>query len=307
MSLRTTELRHHQSGDIDMLASSEAASILLSGQVDAVRSVFGAIPAITQAASLLAKRFQQGGNLIYCAAGSSGLMALADGLELPGTFGIPNTRIKILFAGGDACLKNLLGGPEDDENLAIQDIAAADLSADDTVIALSASGLTPYALKAVELAKNAGAKSVAIANNEGAPLFKDADVAICLPTPPEVIAGSTRMGAGSAQKVALNMISTLMAIELGHVHDGHMVNVVADNEKLKQRAHGIVMQISACSKQTAHDALDLCGGHVKPAVLIASGAENPEAAKILLERNGQKLRPSLSELKQSQGSKLKNA
>ena len=229
-------------------------------------------------------------------------MALADGLELPGTYGISNNRIKILFAGGDACLKYLLGGPEDDEELAVQDVAASGLSSDDTIIALSASGSTPYAVKALELAQEVGAKSIALANNDNAPLLRIADIAIFLPTPPEVIAGSTRMGAGSAQKVALNMISTLMAIELGHVHDGYMVNVVADNEKLRQRARRMIMDIARCNANAANDALDQSGGAVKLAVLLASGADDKEAAKNLLERNGQKLRPSLSALKQGHGS-----
>ena len=302
MIYRTTELRHSQSSNIDMLSAGEVASILHSGQMAAVRAVEEAIPAIIQAASMLAERVQKGGNIVYCAAGSSGLMALADGLELPGTYGISNNRIKILFAGGDACLKNLLGGPEDDEELAVQDVARSGLGSDDTIIALSASGSTPYAVKALQLAQEVGAKSIALANNDNAPLLNIADIAILLPTPPEVIAGSTRMGAGSAQKVALNMISTLMAIELGHVHDGHMVNVVADNEKLKQRARGMIMDIAGCDEGAARTALDQSGGAVKLAVLIASGANNPDAAKDLLERNGQKLRPSLSALKQSRGS-----
>lgn len=307
MPLRTTELRHNQSNNIDLLSAGEAASILHSGQVAAVRAVDEALPSIAEAASMLATRVRNGGNIVYCAAGSSGLMALADGLELPGTYGISNTRIKILFAGGDACLKNLLGGPEDDEKLAVQDIEMADLSTADTIIVVSASGSTPYAVKALQLAKQAGAKSIALANNEDAPLLSNADVAIFLPTPPEVIAGSTRMGAGSAQKVALNMLSTLMAIELGHVHDGHMVNVIADNEKLKERARRMIMEISGCSELVAHETLDQCNGAVKLAVLLASGADDLVAAKDLLERNDQKLRPSLSALKQSQGSKLKNA
>lgn len=302
MPSRTTELRHRQSSNIDMLSAGKAASILLSGQVAAVRAVDEALPAITQAASLLAARVSKGGNIVYCAAGSSGLMALADGLELPGTYGISNNRIKILFAGGDACLKYLLGGPEDDEELAVQDVAASGLSSDDTIIALSASGSTPYAVKALELAQEVGAKSIALANNDNAPLLRIADIAIFLPTPPEVIAGSTRMGAGSAQKVALNMISTLMAIELGHVHDGYMVNVVADNEKLRQRARRMIMDIARCNANAANDALDQSGGAVKLAVLLASGADDKEAAKNLLERNGQKLRPSLSALKQGHGS-----
>lgn len=302
MNCRTTELRHSHSSNIDMLSAGEVASILLSGQVTAVRAVEQALPAIAQAASMLAERVRAGGNIFYCAAGSSGLMALADGLELPGTYGISNERIKILFAGGDACLKNLLGGPEDDEDLAAQDIASSGLCSNDTIIALSASGSTPYPLKALKLAQEIGAKSVAVANNDNAPLLDLADVAIFLPTPPEVIAGSTRMGAGSAQKVTLNMISTLMAIELGHVHDGHMVNVVADNEKLRQRAQRMVVDIAGCDASAANDALDQSGGAVKLAVLLASGAGNLDAAREILERNGQKLRPSLSALKQSRGS-----
>ena len=302
MQRRTTELRHHKASNIDLLSGDEAAQILLSGQVSAVQAVASASNLIAEAASLLAQRVRAGGNIVYCAAGSSGLMALADGLELPGTFGIPHSKIKILFAGGDACLKELRGGPEDDEQLAAQDIGAANLSPNDAIIVLSASGSTPYAVRALELARERGSATIALANNAETPLLQNADVAIFLPTPPEVIAGSTRMGAGSAQKVALNIISTLMAMELGHVHDGHMVNVVADNEKLRQRAQGIVMAISGSSVDVANEALDQSNGAVKLAVLLASGVADTAAANKLLESNGQKIRPSLLELEQSYGS-----
>lgn len=296
---KTTEQRSKTSDNIDNLNPDVVASILFDGQLAAVKAVDVALPSIAKASTLLVQALKNGGNLVYCAAGSSGLMALADGLELPGTYGISNDNIKILLAGGQAGLSELRGGPEDDENCAIQDINSVNISSDDTIIVLSASGTTPYAVKALKLAKEAGTKSIAIANNAGTPLLEIADVAVFLPTPPEVIAGSTRMGAATAQKIALNMMSTLMAIELGHVHDGHMVNVTADNEKLRIRARGIVTAISGCDEATANSALDDSAGVVKLAVLLASGAKTLEEAKLVLERNGQKLRSSLSALKQS--------
>jgi N-acetylmuramic acid 6-phosphate etherase len=304
---KITEQRSGVSENIDSVSVELAASILFNGQLEAVKAVDAALTSIVHASSLLAQGVASGGNIIYCAAGSSGLMALADGLELSGTYGILNDRVKILLAGGDACLKHLRGGPEDDDNLAIQDVASVNISSNDTMILLSASGSTPYVVKALSLAKDAGLTTIAIANNENAPILNKADVAVFLPTPPEVIAGSTRMGAGTAQKIALNVMSTLMAIELGHVHDGHMVNLLADNEKLKQRALGIVSAISGCDDDVAQSALDRADGHVKLAVLIASGAGSAEDAKIILERNGHKLRSSLSALKMSHGSKLGNA
>lgn len=296
---KTTEQRSKTSDNIDNLNPDVVASILFDGQLAAVKAVDVALPSITKASTLLVQALQNGGNLVYCAAGSSGLMALADGLELPGTYGISNDNIKILLAGGQAGLSELRGGPEDDENCAIQDVSSVNITSNDTIIVLSASGTTPYAVKALKLAKEAGAKSIAIANNAGTPLLEIADVAVFLPTPPEVIAGSTRMGAATAQKIALNMMSTLMAIELGHVHDGHMVNVTADNEKLRIRARGIVTAIAGCDEATANSALDDSAGVVKLAVLLASGAKTLEEAKLVLERNGQKLRSSLSALKQS--------
>lgn len=307
MHRKTTEQRNEIASNIDAMDVDAAAAILFSGQVAAAKAVESALPQLVQASALLAQSVLQGGNLIYCAAGSSGLMALADGLELPGTYGISHNRIKILLAGGDAALKELRGGPEDDEDLAAQDVKEANLSSNDAIIVLSASGTTPYAVKALSIAKSIGAKSIAIANNSNTPLLNQADVGVYLPTPPEVIAGSTRMGAGSAQKIALNIMSTLMAIELGHVHDGHMVNLIADNEKLIQRARAMVIDISGCDQACAEAALNESSGAVKPAVLLASGAKDKETAQNILESNGQKLRPSLSMLKESEGSELKKA
>lgn len=307
MHHKTTEQRNEIARNIDAMDVDAAAAILFGGQVAAAKAVERALPQLVQGSDLLAQCIDEGGNLVYCAAGSSGLMALADGLELPGTYGIPHDRIKILLAGGDAALKELRGGPEDDEALAVHDVAEAKLTYKDAIIVLSASGTTPYAVNALRIAKSIGARSIAIANNSDTPLLNLADVGVFLPTPPEVIAGSTRMGAGSAQKIALNIMSTLMAIKLGHVHDGHMVNLIADNEKLIQRARAMVIDISGCDQACAEAALNESSGAVKPAVLLVSGAKDKETAENLLESNGQKLRPSLSMLKESEGSELKKA
>src|SRR5690606_26975442 len=148
-------------------------------------------------------------------------------------------------------------------------------------------------------AKRRGAATIAIANNRGAPLLEKADAAILLETPPEVIAGSTRMGAGTAQKIALNMLSTLAAVHLGHVHNGYMVNLRADNAKLRARAAHIVMAISGCDQDRARSALDASGGEVKPAILLAAGAHDMNAAEELLDGSGRRLRPALSKLEGS--------
>ncbi|RUU51379.1 N-acetylmuramic acid 6-phosphate etherase, partial [Mesorhizobium sp. M2C.T.Ca.TU.002.02.1.1] len=232
----------------------------------------------------------------YAAAGSSGLMAMADALELPGTFGIARDRIAILIAGGDDAFRTLAGGPEDDTGEASAAVAAAAIGKGDCLIAISASGSTPYAVQALQDARSRGAATIAIANNRGAALFKQADVAILLETPPELIAGSTRMGAGTAQKIALNMLSTLTAIHLGHVHDGYMVNLTADNIKLRDRAVRMVAAISGKSREDAARLLEESGGVVKTAILLAAGAANADAAEKILEGAGQKLRPALSAL-----------
>jgi N-acetylmuramic acid 6-phosphate etherase len=302
MSLRRTEEVHGKASGLDTQPPLAILTTLADAQVEAARAVKEALPALADASELAARQLSAGGRLVYAAAGSSGLMALADALELPGTFGIARERVVILFAGGAAALEDLAGGPEDDEALASTDVATAKVGPDDCVIALSASGSTPYALAALAAARAVGARTIAVANNPGARLFEGADVAVLLPTPPEVIAGSTRMGAGTAQKIALNLFSTLLAIRLGHVHDGYMVGVRPDNAKLKARAARIVAAIGGCAESKARCLLDRADGSVKAAVLMAAGAADADAADRILERAGRRLRPALSMIEGSQGS-----
>ena len=293
----TTEARHARAEGLDGLPAAAILSVLLDGQLGAVESVRKAIPDIERAARLAADKLSAGGRVIYCGAGSSGLMAMADGLELPGTYGITSDQAPILLAGGEESLKLLAGGYEDDVELASEDVQALSVNASDCMVCVSASGSTPYTLRAAENGRARGAAVIGIANNADTPLLKAADVAVLLATPPEAIAGSTRMGAGTAQKIALNMLSTLTAVHLGHVHDGFMVNLRPDNAKLRDRARRMVSVISGTDMDRAGRLLDEADGSVKIAVLLAAGAEGAQTAGRLLESCNQNLRSALEKAK----------
>jgi len=274
----------HSDLPIDAMAPDAALSAMLGSQVRALDSVAPALPKIAEAAALMAQVLGQGGVVHYAAAGSSGLMALADACELPGTFGIAQAQVRIHMAGGVPSGGVMPGDTEDDA--AEAQCAARHLRAGDLAIVLSASGTTPYALAFAEAARTAGARIVAIANVAGAPLLAQADVAIALETGPEILAGSTRLGAGTAQKVALNMISTQAGILLGHVHDGLMVNLKPDNIKLRRRAVQIVARVARVADPAAQAALEATGFDTKPAVLVAAGADLGAARALLAEHKG---------------------
>jgi len=292
MASRGTEALNEKARGLDTRVPGDVLSLLSSAQQEAARAVDAAHDAISRASELAAGSIAAGKRLIYAGAGSSGLMAMADALELPGTYGIPNEQIVILLAGGVADLLDLKGAPEDNIDQAKIDAERA-IAAGDCVISISASGSTPYALAVAEVAKAKGARLIAIANNAGARLFDGADVGILLETPPEMVSGSTRMGAGTAQKIALNMFSTLMAIRLGHVHDGYMVNLRADNRKLLVRAARIVSEISGLEIESAERLVDAASGSVKTAILLAAGAEDKSSAETMLRESGQNVRRAL--------------
>ncbi|MFP7570285.1 N-acetylmuramic acid 6-phosphate etherase [Marivita sp. S2033] len=294
----TEQLTHTQA--LDALDASAAATALLQGQLAAVAAVAGATAGIVRAAEAMAAAIRAGGRLVYAAAGSSGLMALADSSELAGTFGIPPDAVQIHMAGGVPVDGRMPGDTEDD----VQDVdaIAKGVTQQDVVIVLSASGTTPYAVAIAERCKAQGATLVAMANNAGSRLLELADIAICIETPPEVIAGSTRMGAGSAQKVALNMMSSLMGVKLGHVYGGMMVNVVADNAKLVNRSIGMVRQISGVPEDTARAALELTDGRTKLATLVAAGCSLAQAKALLAQHDGH-LGPCLDTLRSQQNAR----
>lgn len=294
MHHRQTEHLHGDAVGLDALPLLDVAQLLAKAQRDALRVVSAAADALARGGALMSDTIRNGGTIHYAAAGSSGLMAMADACELAGTFGIDPSQVNIHMAGGVPQDAAMPGGTEDDVEEARQ--AANAITTKDVVILLSASGSTPYVLEIAALARTSGAATICIANNAAAPLLDLADVAVCLPTPPEVLAGSTRLGAGTAQKVALNTMSTVMGVALGHVHDGMMVNARADNAKLRARAAGMVAMIAQVDDAKAHWCLDQTNGDVKSAIMLASGATDTNDAIARLARATGILRLALADL-----------
>lgn len=295
--MATTETRNERALGLQSLPDAEVLARLLDGQRAAARSVAAAIPAIEAAAIVAADAIASGHRLAYAGAGSSGLMALADALELAGTFGIPPDRTPALIAGGAETLLALANAAEDAADEAVAAVARLALGPGDALIGVSASGTTPYTLAVADAARTGGARVIGIANVAGCRLLRSADVAVLLDSGPELVAGSTRMGAATAQKIALNMVSTLMGLRLGHVHDGYMVNLVADNAKLRGRAARIVAAVAGAREDAARAALDTTGGAIKPAILVAAGAGGRDDADRLLAASGGHLGPALDALR----------
>lgn len=268
-------------------------SAMLDSHILALEEARGAMDAIDRAAGLVADAFEAGGTLHYAAAGSSGLMALADACELPGTFRMPRSRIRICMAGGVPSDGNMPGDTEDDTAAAIRN--ADIVRAGDVAIVVSASGTTPYALGFAEVTARKGAHVIGIANAPASALLEMVDVPVALGTVPEVVEGSTRLGAGTAQKAALNMISTRAGILLGHVHDGMMVNLNPENIKLRRRAVDIVSRIAHVTMEDAEHALAQTGYDTKCAALVATGISVGDA-RALLHRHRGRLRPCLHEM-----------
>ncbi|WP_282021496.1 N-acetylmuramic acid 6-phosphate etherase [Ruegeria faecimaris] len=285
MTLPSTEQLHRDATSLSREDLTGSALLLAEGQIAAAAAVRSATQAIALGAAAMARTLRSGGMLHYVAAGSSGLMAAADAQELGGTFSITPDQLRIHMAGGLPTGVEMPGDSEDADG----DLREAlnSLSAQDTVIAVSASGSTPYTMTAAGIARAKGATLIGIANNANSPLLIQANIPILLATPPELISGSTRMGAGTAQKIALNMLSSLMALDLGHVHGGMMVNLRADNDKLRARAAGIVTRIAEVDTDAAKRALEATRGDVKPAVLVAAkGVSASEATERLRTSDG---------------------
>ena len=292
MDHSSTEAFHPASAGLHNRPARAVLTALLEAQIAAVSALHGVLPALELAAHVATQSLRAGGRLGYAGAGSSGLMALADCLELAGTFGIAPERTPMMFAGGADALLHMKGSVEDDPALALADLDCAGMAAGDTLLVLSASGRTPYALAIAEAARARGVTVAGFANVPGSALLGLADIPVLIETGPEVIAGSTRMGAATAQKAALNMVSVLAATRLGHIHDGYMVNLVADNIKLVDRAARIVAAVADMPRPAAAAALARVAAAVKPAVLVARGM-TPEAATAALSQNGGHLAPLL--------------
>jgi N-acetylmuramic acid 6-phosphate etherase len=272
--------------DLDAWTLTSAMEAMWEGQLAAVAAVGRAIPAITAATNAAVQALGDRGRLIYVGAGTSARVAVQDGAELTPTFAWPQARLCFIIAGGESAFTTSVEGAEDDVADAVKQIEAAHLSAQDVVIAVSASGTTPFSVTALQRAGEDRAVTIGIASNAGTALLAAAKYPVLIETGRELIAGSTRMKAGTAQKVVLNLISTGIMLRLGRVYRGMMVNMPPTNAKLKRRAESMVSRIAGCSEAQAADALEQSKGDIKIAALVVLGYDKAEAEAVLAEQKG---------------------
>jgi N-acetylmuramic acid 6-phosphate etherase len=286
--MRKTEEFSDTYRDLETRESVDILSAILAAQAHGVAALTPVLSDLAQAADDAALRLRDNpnGRLVYAGAGTSARLGVQDGVELVPTFGWPEERLGYLIAGGPAALTRTQEGAEDNVDQAMVDARTLALREGDVCIALSASGVTPYAIAAANAARTAGALTIGVANNAGAPLLQSVDHPILLESGPEPVGGSTRMTAGTAQKIALNLFSTLTMIRLGRVYRGMMVDVIPSNAKLRDRAVRIVAEGSDSDTDTARAALETTGYTVKPAILVARGFSAQEAEDALAAHDG---------------------
>ncbi len=272
--------------DLDGWPTRDAVDAMYEAQLAAVAAVRPALGVIAAAAEAGAEALGRGGRLVYVGAGTSGRVGVQDGAELPPTFDWPFDRLVFAMAGGQGALIRSAEGAEDDEAAGARAMDDAAVGPDDVVIGIAASGTTPYTVAAVARAAERGAVTVGIANNGEAPLLAAARFPVLAETGAEVVAGSTRMKAGTAQKVVLNLLSTAIMIRLGRVHGGMMVHMHASNAKLHRRAADMVARITGCDHGRAVEALGAAAWNVKAAVLIVEGQSPRQAADLLARERG---------------------
>ncbi|CAM3340268.1 N-acetylmuramic acid 6-phosphate etherase [Deinococcus saxicola] len=284
---RRTEGVHPDHANLDRLDISELVRVLADDQTGAAEAVRAAAPAIARAVEAALPRLERGGRLVYAGAGTSGRLGVLDATELTPTFSWPVSRAVPLIAGGEKAIREAVEGAEDNREAGGADVRAAGVGPDDVLIAIAASGTTPYVLGAVDAARRAGALTVGLSNNPGTPLLSAVDCPVLLDTGPEVISGSTRLKAGTAQKIALNTFSSAVMVRLGKVYGNLMVDVKATNAKLEGRAVRLVRHATGADEVAAHEALKECGGSVKVAIVqVLLGVSATEATARLEAQNG---------------------
>lgn len=282
-----TEQINPNTQHIDRLSTLEMVRLINNEDRLVAGVVADTLPQIAAAIDAITARLREGGRLIYVGAGTSGRLGILDASECVPTFSVPAETIQGVIAGGEIAVTQSVEGAEDDRDAAQVDLAGVQVSARDAVVGIAASGRTPYVLAAVAYARAQGAVTVGVSCNVPAPLLDSVDIAISLPVGPEVITGSTRMKAGTAQKLVLNMLSTATMIKLGKVYGNLMVDVQVTNEKLAQRARRIISQVTGLDDGAAAALLVSAGNHVKTALVMHRlGVEREEAQSRLQAADG---------------------
>ena len=282
-----TEQPHPGHPELDRYETAALVDAFIADQALAAAAVQAAAAGLAQAVDAAVPRLRAGGRIVYVGAGTSGRLGVLDSVELHPTFSWPRERAPALLAGGEGAMFLAVEGAEDDAARGAADLAALQPTASDVVLLLAASGTTPYALGAATAARTAGALTVGIVNNPGAPLAAACEIAVVLDTGPEVISGSTRLKAGTAQKIALNTFSSSVMVRLHKVHGNLMVDLRATNAKLVQRALRLTMRASGADEADARAALAACGARVKVAiVMLQAGIDAAEAERRLAAADG---------------------
>ena len=284
----STEQVNAQSLRLDELSPLDASMLMNSIDAQAAKAVEAALPQIAKAVEEISARLKSGGRLLYAGAGTSGRLGVLDASECPPTFGVPESMVVGLIAGGDQALRHAIEGAEDHPEMGREDMAKAGLSRSDALVAISASGYAPYCVGALDYAREKGAYTIALSCNIGALISSHADLAIEMPTGPEILSGSTRLKAGTSTKMALNMLTTLSMVQLGKVYQNLMVDMKPSNIKLNDRAVRIIMSaLSLDSRTQAEQLLQSAQGRVKAAIVMGlTDASFDIAQSALAHENG---------------------
>ncbi|HEK1204624.1 N-acetylmuramic acid 6-phosphate etherase [Proteus mirabilis] len=294
LSNLVTESRNHHSEHIDTLSTLEMLKVINNEDKKVPFAVEATLPHIARLVDKVVTAFSQGGRLIYCGAGTSGRLGILDASECPPTYGTPHDMVIGLIAGGHKAILQAVENAEDNVQLGAEDLRQLNFNAKDVLVGIAASGRTPYVIGALEYARSLGAVTGAISCNPDSPIAQRADIAITPIVGPEVVTGSSRMKAGTAQKLILNMITTGAMIKMGKVFGNLMVDVEATNAKLIERQIRIVMQATECDRATAEHALSQCQRHCKTAILMILAGVNAQQATQLLAQNKGFIRQALA-------------
>jgi N-acetylmuramic acid 6-phosphate etherase len=293
LSVLTTESRNPDTMNLDEMTPLQIAAIMNQEDEKAVKAVEEVLTQIATAIEWATDSLKAGGRIIYIGAGTSGRLGVLDAVECPPTFGVPRELVVGLIAGGDKAFVEAVEGAEDSETLCEAELKEIGLTSKDIVIGLAASGRTPYVIYGLDFANKTGCHTVAIACNKGSDVGKKAKLAIEPVTGPEVLTGSTRLKAGTAQKMILNMISTGSMVGIGKAYENLMVDVKQSNEKLVVRSQNIVMTATGCTREEAETVLKQAEGHVKTAITMILLDCDPEDARQKLSQAGGKIRKAL--------------
>ncbi len=294
MSENITEYRNENTKNIDLLSTIDIVRKINEEDKLVALAIEDELPNIAKAIDMIAKQFLMGGRLYYFGAGTSGRIGVLDASECPPTFGAPADMVTGIIAGGDTALRNAVEGAEDNFDLGVKD--ASCLTDMDVCVAISASGNPKYLLGVLSQAEKANCRTIALTCNHNAAILEEAGLGICVEVGPEVIAGSSRMKAGTVQKMVLNMLSTGAMIKIGKTYENFMIDLMPTNEKLKDRAIRIVAEIAEVNHATALQTLLDCGWEVKTAILMLKCKLNKEQAETVLKKNCGVLRRALNSL-----------